>query len=137
MIRDALAQAQHVVREVTESGRSRQQRDIGQRCELRERRAQPVCSVSAAVRVRALVEQRSAERAVLVAEDHARAAAGCRQRSRNATGTSADHQHVAVRIALRVAVGIRPGWRSPEARGGADTRLVQRCQAKRGHMKVL
>ena len=63
----------------------------------------------------ALDQQRAAELGLLVAEDDARAGLGRGERGREARRPGADDEHVAMRVALRVAVGI--GRASAPGRG--------------------
>ncbi len=71
-----------------------------------------------------LAQQRAAELRLLVAEDDARAGLGRGERRGEARRAGADDEHVAMGVALRVAVGIGRGRRPAEARRGADARLV-------------
>ena len=84
MIRQAFAQRDHVVRQVTERRRARQQRDIRVAAQFAQRLAQPIRGALAVdARVRAGAE-RSAGLRLFVAEQDARAARGRRQRSGDA-----------------------------------------------------
>ena len=73
---------------------------------------------------RRLVEQRAAERRLLLGEDHPRAAAAGGERRGEAGRAAADHQHVAMRMAVLVAVGVGRRRRLAQARGAADRALV-------------
>ena len=137
MVREALAQSDQVVREIAEGSRARQQRDVRPCGERGERRGQPPRRRLSVDRRRALIEQRAARLGLLVANDDACSACGRRERGGEPCGTGARDQHVAMREALRVAVGVRGGRCVAEARRPADGGSYQRCQADRGHMNVL
>ena len=120
MVGDALGQGQIVVVEIAERGGAAQDGDLGQRLELGHDSLQPVVA-GAAVEVReraALGQQRAAELGVALGQDHPRAAAAGGQRRHQPGRPAADHQHVAMRVPVQVAVGVGPA----SARGPARRR---------------
>src|SRR5260221_199565 len=64
-----------------------------------------------------LARQRAAELEPLVGEQHARAGARSGARRGEAGGTAADHQHVDLRVAMLVMIGIGQARRAAEPRG--------------------
>ena len=81
-------------------------------------------SQSSAWMIGRLAQQRAAELGLLVDQDHARAAAAGGERRHQPGGTAADHEHVAVRVHVLVAIRIGRGRRPAQAGGAADQPLV-------------
>ncbi len=77
-------------------------------------------------------EQAAARRGVLVAEDHARAAAGGGAGRGESGRTAADDQHVAMAVLVLVGVGVRRARAAAHPGGVADHVLVAQPPAGRG-----
>ena len=137
VIGDALAEPDQVVREIAEGRRARQQRHVRRARERGERVREPLPARLSVDRRRRLVQQRAAELGLLVAEHDPRAGLRRGERRREARGTRADDEHVAMRVALRIAIGIGRGRRPPSPAARRIAGSYQRCQADRGHMNVL
>ena len=71
-----------------------------------------------------LGEQRAAQQRPVLRQDHPGAAAPGGERRREARGPAAHDQHVAMRVAMLVTIGIRLARGLAQARGGADHALV-------------
>ena len=106
MIGDALQNAHEVAVVAAEGGAAREQRDIGLRGEPLNHRGDPF-GRAAAVDRRVVAEQAAAPPRTLVADDDARAFRGRGARRGEPRRAAADHQHVAMRMVMLVAVGIR------------------------------
>ena len=102
-----------------EGGGAREDAQIGQLVEFIAHRLQPRIPCPA----RWLVEQRTAERVVLIDQDDPRPAAPRRQRRRQTGRTRADHQRVAEGIHLLVAIWIIQHRRLRCGGGFADEML--------------
>ena len=125
VVGDALAEAEMVVREVAEGGGARQQPHPGVTTEFVDRRRDPLGRRDAVDARPGVGQQRTAHLRPLIAEDHARAAARRGQRRRETGGTCAHDEHLAMRVLLRVAVGVGQARRLAQARHAADQRLVE------------
>ena len=110
VVGEALVQSQQVVREVAECGGTGQERHARIRGERRDRLREPLpggSPVDSQACAGCIGEQRAAQLVLLVAEDDARAGA-CRGRGRGESRRPPTHdEHVAVRVARGVAIGIR------------------------------
>ena len=78
-------------------------------------------------------EQMTSRFGPLVDHEHPRAGPACRMRRRESARAGADHEHVAVRVRLVVAVGIRPGRSASEPRRAPDEVLVLHPPRRRPH----
>ena len=78
-------------------------------------------------------QQAAAQLALFVHQDHARAGRGCRVGGRQSRRSAAQHQHIAMGVALVVALGIAGIRRAAQAGGRADPGLVTGPQAARPH----
>ena len=107
MVGDALAEAEVVMREVAEGGGARQQPDARVLSKFGDGRCDPFGRCEAVDARSIVAEQRAAESRPLVAEDHPRAAARCRERRRKARRARTDDENLAVRVLLRVAIRVR------------------------------
>ena len=85
-----------------------------------------------------LGQQAAAEARLLVGQHHPRAGAAGGERRGEPGRAAADHQHVAMGVALVVAVGIGRARRLAEARGAPDQRARRPgSRTRAGHLKVL
>ncbi len=138
MVGDALDQADQVLVVVAERGRARQQRDVAhsppaRRC-ARRSSLRPARRRSMVASPRRLPPNVAFSSHSITRAPHAAAALRRGQARRSA----ADHQHVAVREAMLVVIGIGLARRAAEPRGAADRVLVPEPPARAGgHMKVL
>ena len=119
-----LAQRQEILRVIAERLGARHQLDVGHRAERGKRLRQPVERAPAVDPRPRLGEERAAGRCVLVAEDDLGAARARRESRRQAGGTGADNQDVAMIEIADVAVGIGFARGGPEPGGKADRRLI-------------
>ena len=120
VIAHALEQAEVVVVVVAEGGGAREHAQLRAGLELRRHPGQPGCARV----IERLGQKRAAELGLLVGEDHARAAAAGGERRHEPGRPGADHQHVAVRVHVLVAIGIGLARRPPQPRRAADHALV-------------
>ena len=90
-----------------------------------------------AVDFRAARQQRAAEFRLIVDENHARARQARRMRRRQPRRPAADHQHVAMREALVVAIGVEMLGRLAETRCIADHFFVLRPELARPHERLV
>ncbi len=125
MIGETLGKADHVVREVSERRGARQQRDIVAARERRDRFGEPDLRGLAVDQRVARSEQGAAELRLFVAQHHLCAGCGRRERGGEPGRAGADHQHIAMRVAARVAIRVRQLRRTPQPRHRADPRLIQ------------
>ncbi len=124
MIGQALDQADHVVREIAESGRTSQQCDVRLRTERCQRLVDPARGRTLVDRRSRIVQQRAAGFGLLVAQDDTRPRRGRRERRGKAGRTSANHQHVTVRESLCIPIRIRNPRRVRGTCRGANDGLV-------------
>ncbi len=125
MIGESLVEADEIVREITKRGGTRQQ---GHAAVLRERRDAALHPGERFLTIdhgAGVSEQAAAKLVRLIAQDDTGAALGRAQGRRNACGTCPDDQYVAMRIALRVSVGICMSGRAAQASGAAYHRFIQ------------
>ncbi len=106
MIGHALDEPDEVAVVMAERGRARKQGHVGARGEPAQGGVDPFRGAEAVDR-RAVAEQAAAGARPFVAEQHACAGVRRRARGGKSRGSGADHQHVAMRIAMLVVVGIR------------------------------
>ena len=132
VIGEPLADGQEIVVVVAEHGAARQQRDLGQRGELGERGGNPRRGVGA-VDARGPGQGLAAELGLLVGEYHPRAGAPRHQRRGDPRDAAAGDQHIAVRVAMLVAIGVGVARGDAEARGLADKMLVFHPHRARPH----
>ena len=125
MLGDALGEANEILRVVAESGRARQDGDIVHGREFRDAGLRPGPAVLAVDGGTRLVAHGAAEIGLLVAQDDTDAGFGRGKRRRDASGAAAEHQHLAMRVARRVVIGVGKIRRNAEARRRADDRLVE------------
>ena len=83
----------------------------------------PICPASAANFIGFTV-QAAAKAAVFIGKDHFKPRARCAERGHQTRRTSADHQKIAKRKSLLIAVGIRCAVQSPKPGRTADQRLI-------------
>ena len=134
MVRDALDEPDVVVRVVAERGRARQQRHPLVGREFGQRLGDPDAGRASRDGGRGIGEQRAAHLCLLVAEDDAAARFGGGECGGEPGWPRADHQHVAMGMALQVAVGVGRGRHSPETGGAPDHRLIDAVpEAARPH----
>ena len=132
MVAPALGQRQQVVVLIAEGGGARQQGHLGQCGQRLQGLRQPgCCRLPGHGRVAG--QQPAAHLVLLVAQDHPRARAAGGQCRRQAGRAGAHDQHVAVRMALVIAVGVGHGGRCAQAAGSADVALEEVPGGLRGH----
>ena len=124
VVGDPLHQAHVVVVVIAEGGGARQQRDVAARREPGQRILEPGPCRLAVDGGGQLVQQRAAHLGLLVGKHDALAALRRRQRGRQARRTGADDEHVAVRVGVLIAVGVRRRRCAAETCCGANGRLV-------------
>jgi hypothetical protein len=124
MVGDALHQGDVVVIVVAEGGGARQDDDGLEPVELGQRLGEPFLSRLTIDLGRYVVQERAARLGLLVGEHHPLAGARGGERRGEAGGAGADDQHVAMGMAMCVAVRVRVLRRDAEAGGGADDRLI-------------
>ena len=78
-------------------------------------------------------KQAAAKLRLFIDQDHARAAVGGGTGGREAGRTCTNHQDIAVRVDVVVAIGIRLGGRMAQTGGMAENMLVERPEAARPH----
>lgn len=136
MIGEPLHDGHEVVILIAERGAAREDAHVGQLRELRLDLLDPL-QRRLAVDLRAAREQAAAQLALIVDEDHARTVDGRRMRGREPRRAAADDEHVAVRVALVVAVGVERVGRLAEAGRLADLLFVLRPQIARPHERLV
>ena len=125
MVGHPLHQADVVVIVVAEGRRARQQGDVLARAQRGKSVREPRpgrCAVDDGGR---LVQQSPAHFGLLVRKDNPLAALRRCQCRGETGGAGPDHQHIAVRVGVLIAVGIGRNGCSSEARCGANPRLVE------------
>ncbi len=124
VIGQTLRETEEIMRTVGEGGRADEPRDVRHRVELGERARDPGSTCDPVDRRVPVGEQRAAHLRLLVAQDDARVAAAGDQGSRETRGSCPHDQHLAMREAVQVAIGIGLARRASESRGAADQRFV-------------
>ena len=123
MLGQALVEAEHVVREITKTRGAAQQRHIGTPTQRSEAGLQPFRRWMVVHLRVGLIQQRATELGLFIAQEHASALGGSRKGGGDAGRACADHQHIAVREALRVSVRVRFGRWLAKASGLAHYRF--------------
>ena len=125
MVGQALRHHHHVVGVISERRRPGQDRNVGQRGKLGLCLSNPGTGVQIVDRrgLRALREQRAAQREVAVDHHDAGAGAGGGERRGQAGRAGANHQHVAMGVDMVVDVRVGMPRRPPKTGGGADQPL--------------
>ena len=120
----AFQQSEKVLIIVAKRRGSGQQRNFRVAGQFRQGPAQPVGRRCAIQALRA-EQQAAAQFPLLVGEHHARAGAGGRQGRHQSGWPAPNHQHIAVGVALRIAVRVRQGRRNAQSSRLAQQMLIQ------------
>ncbi len=113
------------MREIAECRRARQEPQPWLSRERGDRLRNPLCGGGAVDACWRTGEQRAAGLRLFVAEDHACAGVCRGQRRGESRRPRSDDQHVAVRVSMRIAIGVWQWRRAAESRRRADQRLVE------------